>query len=146
MLSITSIKKGIVIDHISPGIGYEIFKLLELDKVDYRVALIINADSKKYEKKDLIKIENEINIDLKALSLLDENLTVNIIEEEKIIRKIPLTLPNEFEGIFNCKNPRCITKSERNITPKFSLVNEKKKQYKCEYCDHFLEMEWLWKY
>ncbi len=141
MLRITSLKKGIVIDHIKPGMGYKIFKLLELDEADCRVALIINADSEKLGRKDLIKIENEIDLDLQALSILDENLTINIIEDEKITRKIELNLPEEFEDIFSCKNPRCITNSERNIPNKFKLLDEKKKLYKCEYCDHFLEVE-----
>lgn len=141
MLSITSIKKGIVIDHIKPGNGYVIFKLLQLQKVDYRVALIINASSKKFGKKDLIKIENEIDLDLKALGILDENLTINIIEDEKIVDKIHVTLPETFEGIFTCKNPRCITGSEREIVHRFRLVNREHKLYKCDYCDHYLEIE-----
>ncbi len=141
MLSITSIKKGIVIDHISPGMGYEIFKLLELDKADFRVALIINADSAKFGKKDLIKIENEINLDLRALGILDENITINIIEDEKIKEKIDVTLPKMFEGIFKCKNPRCITSSERDIVQRFELVSDENRIYKCAYCDHLLNME-----
>lgn len=145
MLSITSIKKGIVIDHIKPGIGYEIYKLLELDKADYRVALITNADSKTYGKKDLIKIENEIDLDLTALAILDENLTINIVDDEKIVEKITLSLPEKFSGIFTCKNPRCITASERDVEHKFSLVDADKKLYKCEYCDHFLEIDKKWK-
>lgn len=141
MLSITSINKGIVIDHIKPGVGYEIFKLLELDKADFRVALIINADSKAYGKKDLIKIENEIDLDLTALAILDENLTINIVENEKIVDKIHLTLPKEFSGVFSCKNPRCISVNEREIEHRFKLVDSEKKLYKCDYCDHFLEIE-----
>lgn len=141
MLSITSIKKGIVIDHIKQGLGYEIFKLLELDKADFRVALIINADSKKYGKKDLIKIENEIDLDLQLLAILDKNLTINIIEEEKIIDKLELDLPDEFEGMFHCKNPRCITTSERDIIQKFKLHDKSKGIYHCQYCDHLLNME-----
>lgn len=141
MLSITSIKKGIVIDHISPGNGYEIFKLLELDKADFRVALIINADSKKFGRKDLIKIENEIDLDLRALGILDKNITINIIENEKITEKLVVDLPKMFEGIFKCKNPRCITSSERDVIQRFELVSEDKTIYKCAYCDHLLNME-----
>lgn len=138
MLSITSIKKGIVIDHIEPGMGYEIFKLLELHKVDYRVALIRNADSQKYGKKDLIKIENVIDIDFQALGVITENLTVNIIENERIKEKIDISLPTHIEGIFECKNPRCITTSERDIVQKFTLIDKESKKYRCDYCDHLL--------
>lgn len=141
MLSITSIKKGIVIDHIKPGMGYRIFKLLQLDKADFRVALIINADSKTFGKKDLIKIENEIDLDLTALAILDENLTINIVDNEKIVEKINVELPKEFSGVFQCRNPRCITVSENDVEHKFKLVDSSKKLYKCEYCDHFLEID-----
>ncbi|MDO5028646.1 MAG: aspartate carbamoyltransferase regulatory subunit [Bacillota bacterium] len=141
MLSITSIKKGIVIDHIRPGVGYQIYRLLNLDKADYRVALITNTDSKTYGKKDILKIENIIDMDLTALAILDENLTINFIEDEKIFKKIRVSLPEEFSGIFTCKNPRCISQSEREIVSKFSLVDSKSKKYKCHYCDHFLEMD-----
>lgn len=141
MLSITSVKKGIVIDHIKQGLGYEIFKLLELDKADFRVALIMNARSEKYGTKDLIKIENEIDLDLQLLAILDKNLTINIIENEKIAKKLELELPEEFEGMFECKNPRCITTNERDIVQKFKLLNKEQGIYRCAYCDHLLNKE-----
>ena len=100
MLNINSISKGIVIDHIKPGNGYEIFKLLELDKVDYTVALIINANSNKYGKKDMIKIENVIDIDLRVLGVIDSRLTINIIEDEQIKEKIEMVLPEKVEGYY----------------------------------------------
>ncbi|HZK09496.1 MAG TPA: aspartate carbamoyltransferase regulatory subunit, partial [Clostridia bacterium] len=78
MLNINSIAKGIVLDHITPGKGYEIFKLLELDKASYTVALIMNAQSKKHGRKDIVKIENVIDMDLRVLGILDEDITINI--------------------------------------------------------------------
>ena len=136
MLNINSISKGIVIDHIKPGNGYEIFKLLELDKVDYTVALIINANSNKYGKKDMIKIENVIDIDLRVLGVIDSRLTINIIENEQIKEKIEMVLPEKVEGFLVCNNPRCITTSERNIIQSFSLVDREKGIYQCDYCNN----------
>ncbi len=136
MLNITSISKGIVIDHIRPGIGLKIFEYLDLGRADFTVALIINASSKKYGRKDIIKIENEIDIDLTALGFLDPNITVNVIEDEVIVRKINITLPDRVENIIKCKNPRCITAEERDLIPKFILIDKDKSMYKCEYCDH----------
>jgi len=135
MLKITSIRKGIVIDHIKPGIGLKIFEYLKLDKAKFTVALIINATSEKLGRKDIIKIENEIDIDLAMLGFLDPNISVNIIEDGVIKEKINLKLPDTVEGIIECKNPRCITAEERDITHKFSLIDKKKGIYKCEYCD-----------
>ncbi|HHV38457.1 MAG TPA: aspartate carbamoyltransferase regulatory subunit [Tepidimicrobium sp.] len=141
MLYIDSISKGIVIDHIRAGGGFSIFKYLELDKADFTVALIMNAPSKKFGKKDLIKIENRIDLDLAMLGFIDPNITVNIIEDEKIVEKINLSLPRKVEGIIKCKNPRCVTSLERNIVHKFVLMDEEKGAYKCEYCDQIYSWE-----
>lgn len=139
MLSVTSIKKGIVIDHISPGRGYELFNLLNLDKADYTVALIMNAKSQQLGKKDLIKIENEIDLDFSFLGMLDDSITVNIIENERVTDKIQVKMPEYFEGIYKCKNPRCIVNAEREVIGKFELIDKESKTYKCVYCDHILE-------
>ena len=136
MLKITTISKGIVIDHIKAGVGLKIFNYLKLDKADFTVALIMNATSDKLGRKDIIKIENVIDIDLTMLGFLDPCMTVNIIQNEKIVDKIKLTLPEKLEGIIQCKNPRCITAEEREITHKFTLIDKEKGIYKCDYCDH----------
>lgn len=141
MLEITSIKKGIVIDHIKPGMGLKIFEYLKLDKADYTVALIMNASSQKYGRKDIIKIENTIDIDLNVLGFLDPNITVNIIENEVIIDKIKLAMPEFVEDIIKCKNPRCITTVEREITHRFKLIDQQNATYKCVYCDHIYKWE-----
>jgi len=135
MITINSIKKGIVIDHIKAGLGIKIFNYLGLDKAGYSVALIINADSKKLGKKDIIKIDNEIDLDFNVLGFIDPNITINIIEGENIMRKIKLNLPERVENVIKCNNPRCITSIEQEITHKFYLVDRKKGLYRCEYCD-----------
>lgn len=141
MLNIDSISKGIVIDHINAGYGYSIFKYLGLNKADFAVALIMNVPSKKFGKKDLIKIENVIDVDLTMLGFIDPNITINIIEDEKIIKKINLSLPERVEGIIECKNPRCITSEERDIVHKFILIDKENGIYKCEYCDQIYSWE-----
>lgn len=136
MLSINSISKGIVIDHIKAGLGVKIFELLKLKQTDFTVALIMNVVSNKLGRKDIIKIENKIDIDLNVLSILDANITINIIENERIREKLSLTLPKKIIGIIRCTNPRCISNSERNITQSLALVNEEKVLYKCDFCEH----------
>ncbi|SHH39380.1 MULTISPECIES: aspartate carbamoyltransferase regulatory subunit [Tepidibacter] len=135
MLNVNSIKRGIVIDHIKAGCGYKIFKHLGLHKADYSVALLKNVNSNKLGKKDIIKIENEIDIDLTVLGIIDPNITINIIEDEKIKDKINIKLPKKVKGVFKCKNPRCITTVENIKEVEFILVNDEKKEYKCEYCE-----------
>lgn len=141
MLNINSIQNGIVIDHIKCGMGYEIFKLLELDEADYPVALIMNVVSKKKGKKDMIKIENVFDVDLGIIGALDDEITINIIENEKIIDKKVVELPEEVEDVLHCSNPRCITSTERNIKHRFKLIDKEHKKYKCIYCDHIYEFK-----
>jgi aspartate carbamoyltransferase regulatory subunit len=135
MLKVESIKRGIVIDHISAGLGYRIFTELKLDQVDYTTALIRNVPSKKLGKKDLIKIDNVVNLDLDMLGLLDPNITIVIIEDELVHEKIKLSLPKKVHGILKCKNPRCISTVEKIEDIAFYLVNPDTHEYRCEYCD-----------
>ena len=112
MLEITSIKNGIVIDHIEAGKGLNIFNYLELDKNNYSVALIINADSKKLGKKDIVKIENCEKLDYTVLGLLSPTITICEVKDEVIVNKVKPTLPEKVQNIIKCKNPSCITKVE----------------------------------
>ena len=134
MLEITGIQKGIVIDHITEGLGYKIFKELKLHKRPYKTALILNVASKKLCKKDLIKIDNQIDLDLDVLGLIDPNLTITIIDEGRVVEKKKIALPKQVTGILTCNNPRCITSVEAAETT-FYLANEATKEYRCEYCN-----------
>ncbi|GMQ59159.1 aspartate carbamoyltransferase regulatory subunit [Vallitalea sediminicola] len=135
MLKINGIRKGIVIDHIKAGLGYKIFKELKLDEADCTTALIKNAPSNKLGKKDLIKIDNVIDLDLNVLGLIDPGLTITIIDGEKIVDKIKLSIPKKVVGILKCNNPRCVTTIEKTEDITFTLVDAEKKEYSCEYCD-----------
>jgi aspartate carbamoyltransferase regulatory subunit len=135
MLEITSIEKGIVIDHIQAGYGIQLFNYLKLDKAEYTVALIHNAFSKIMGKKDIIKINNAIDIDYDFLGLIDPHITINIIEDGKITQKVKLEVPKVVKNIIICKNPRCVTSIETYFDQVFHLVDKEKRSYRCEYCD-----------
>ena len=90
MLNVDTIKNGLVIDHIQAGLGWRVFKWLGLDKANFATALIMNASSGKSGKKDIIKIDNIINIDYSVLGFIDSNITVNVIQDSKIARKIKM--------------------------------------------------------
>ena len=135
MLNIEKIRNGIVIDHIKSGQGIRIFNWLGLDKSPNTVAFVVNASSRGMGRKDIIKIDNTIAINFNLLGLIDPNITVNIIEDEKVTEKITLKLPEKVENVIVCKNPRCITSTEKYTPHIFYLENPEERTYRCEYCD-----------
>jgi aspartate carbamoyltransferase regulatory subunit len=135
MINIAKIKNGVVIDHIKAGQGIRIFNWLGLDKARYTTAFVVNASSTVMGRKDLIKIDNHIDINFDLLGLIDPNITVNIIESEQITEKYQLKLPERVENILKCRNPRCITSTEGYIPHVFRLANPETRMYRCEYCD-----------
>ena len=136
MLNVGAISEGFVLDHIQAGKSMEIYKYLQLDRLDCCVAIIKNARSSKMGKKDILKVECPIDfLDLDILGFLDPNITVNIIRDEKVIEKKMLQLPAEVKNIIKCKNPRCITSIEQGLTHVFVLTDMEKRVYRCRYCE-----------
>ena len=134
MLNIDSMENGIVIDHITAGRAMRIYELLELDKLDTCVAIIKNARSSKYGKKDIIKIEGVLNIDLDVLGFIDDNATVCTIVNGKLASKTKPPLPKKLVNVISCKNPRCITSAEP-VDQIFTLCDEASHRYRCIYCE-----------
>lgn len=135
MLNISGLNQGVVIDHIQAGGAMKIYEYLNMEKLDCQVAIIKNAKSNKMGRKDIIKIEGPIQIDLNVLGILDHNITINIIENNEIVRKHTLELPNEVTNIIRCKNPRCITSIEQELPHKFKLTDRENRIYRCIYCE-----------
>lgn len=129
------IKDGIVLDHITAGRGMEIYDVLKLGELDCSVALIVNAESKKMGKKDIIKISAPIELDVQILGVIDPNITVNIINDSKVVKREKIELPERITGIIKCKNPRCITTTEQELEHVFKLCDEDNKVYRCIYCE-----------
>ena len=135
MLNIDSLQKGIVIDHIKAGMSMKLYDLLELDKLDCCVAVIKNARSSKYGKKDIIKIDGRTDINLDILGFIDHNITIDIIEDGEIIEKRSLVLPKIVKNVIKCKNPRCITSVEEGVEHVFQLCDDETQRYRCIYCE-----------
>ncbi|MBQ9632557.1 MAG: aspartate carbamoyltransferase regulatory subunit [Lachnospiraceae bacterium] len=137
MLNISGIKEGYVLDHIKAGMSLQIYHDLKLGRLeDGMVAMITNAKSNKMGRKDIIKVECPINsIDLDILGYLDHNITVNIIQNDSIVEKRPLTLPKEIRNVIRCENPRCITSIEQELDQIFILSDPEKEVYRCKYCE-----------
>ena len=141
MIEITSIKDGIVIDHIKQGHGMEIFEKPNLSELEDEVAIILNAKSTKNGKKDILKIANNIDINLDIVSIIDPSATINIIKNEHVVDKLALRLPTVARGILKCQNPKCVSTSERSVDSEFNLIDEKEKTYSCAYCGHIYDVE-----
>jgi len=135
MINVSKLKEGIVIDHIRAGHGYKIFQQLGLDRLDDVVVLMRNVDSEKMGKKDLIKIESNLDLNLEVLGLIDPDVTINYVKDGVRVNKVSLTPPQTVTGILTCRNPRCITNQENITDVKFHLVDTSTNQYACEYCD-----------
>ena len=135
-MNIDSIQNGVVLDHIQAGKSMEIYKYLQLDKLDCTVAIIKNARSGKMGKKDILKVECDINqLDLDVLAFIDHNITVNVIKDCEIVEKKVLILPKTIKNVIKCKNPRCITSIEQELPHIFFLADEQKEVYRCKYCE-----------
>lgn len=134
-MKIDSIKNGIVIDHITSGNGMKLYQLLGLDELDCSVAIIKNVVSKKTGKKDIIKIDADINIDMDILGYVDPDVTINIIRDGRVSEKSKIELPEILKNVIFCKNPRCITSCEHEIEHIFKLSDREKRIYRCAYCE-----------
>ena len=133
MLNVGKIEEGFVLDHMKAGKSMEIYKIMQLGKLDCSVAIIKNAKSKKSGKKDIIKIEHTTDVDFDVLGFIDPNITVNIIRDGKIAEKKHMHMPQQVVNVVQCKNPRCITSVEQELPHVFKLVDGDK--YRCIYCE-----------
>lgn len=134
-MNIDSIKNGIVIDHIEAGRGMEIYSLLRLDLLDCPVAIIKNVASQKMGKKDIIKVDAEINLDMDILGYVSPDATVDIIKNGELCEKKKMTLPKKLTNVIHCKNPRCITTTEQELPNIFNLTDSENRVYRCAYCE-----------
>ena len=136
MLNVGKIEEGFVLDHIKAGMSLSIYHHLQLDKLDCTVAIIKNARSNKMGKKDILKVECDINmLNLDILGFIDHTITVNVIKDGEIVEKKELVLPKEIRNVIKCKNPRCITSIEQELEQIFVLTDPKNKVYRCKYCE-----------
>lgn len=134
-MKVDSIINGIVIDHITAGKGMELYQFLKLESLDCPVALIKNVSSKVMGKKDIIKIDADISIDLDAIGYVDPDATVNIIKNGELVDKKKLNLPQTITNVIKCKNPRCITTTEQELDHIFKLTDKENRVYRCIYCE-----------
>lgn len=134
-MKVDSIRNGVVIDHIAAGSGMRLYDLLGLDGMDCSVAIIKNVASKKMGKKDIIKIDADIDVNLDVIGFVDPGATVNLIREGVLVEKKAMELPEKLVNVIRCKNPRCISTCEQELKQVFHLTDRKNKIYRCLYCE-----------
>ena len=138
-MNIDSIKNWIVIDHIQAKKGMEIYEALNLKDLDCSVAIITNAKSDKMERKDIIKIDKDIEINMDMIGFIEPNATINIVKNDKLVDKYNVKLPEKIVNLAKCQNPRCITSVEQELDQVFVLSEREKKKYRCKYCEMSLK-------
>lgn len=134
-MEVTSIRNGVIIDHVPAGQALKVLEYLKIDPEDTRLALIMNTSSERFGSKDIIKIETERHIDLDVLGFLASRATIDIVRGGVIVRKIQPSLPNHVVNVIACANPRCVTTSEPGIDQMFHLSRTEPVEYRCDYCD-----------
>ena len=134
-MTIDSIHNGYVIDHIPAGSAMALYTHLGLERLGCPVAMIMNAQSKRMGKKDIIKIDGDLDLSLDVVGYLAPGATVNVIRDGKLLEKRTLDLPEQLTGVIRCRNPRCITSTERDLPAAFRLTDRDKRVYRCVYCE-----------
>lgn len=134
-MEVTSVVNGIIIDHVPAGTALTVLEYLNIDPARTKLALIMNADSPTYGSKDIIKIEDAVDVDLDVLGLVARTATVGIVRDGQIVEKRHPRLPEHIVDVITCRNPRCVTTTERGIKQMFHLAHSERQEYRCDYCD-----------
>ena len=134
-MEVTSIRNGIIIDHVPAGTALKVLQYLNIDPTSTKLALIMHTDSRQYGSKDIIKIEDAGDLNLDVLGFIARQATIDIVRGGKIVRKEKPNLPEHMVNVIKCKNPRCVTTTERGIDQMFHLVHSERQEYRCDYCD-----------
>ena len=134
-MNIDSVRNGVVIDHITAGNGARLYELLGLDSLTCTVAFIRNVPSKKMGRKDIIKVDGDVSLNLDVIGYVDPAATVNMIRDGELVEKRTIEMPLQLINVIKCKNPRCITSCEQELDHIVRLTDREKKVYRCIYCE-----------
>ena len=134
-MNIDSVRNGVVIDHITAGNGARLYELLGLDSLTCTVAFIRNVPSKKMGRKDIIKVDGDVTLNLDVIGYVDPAATVNIIRDGELVEKRNIEMPAQLVNVIKCKNPRCITTTEQELDHIVRLTDPDAKVYRCIYCE-----------
>ena len=134
-MNVDSIRDGIVIDHIAAGNGMKLYRLLGLEQIDVPVAMMTRVPSGKLGRKDIIKIDAELPVNLDVIGYVDPGATVNRIRNGELVEKRQIGLPERLVNVLRCKNPRCVSTCEQELDQIFVLADRERREYRCQYCE-----------
>ncbi|MFX0080166.1 MAG: aspartate carbamoyltransferase regulatory subunit [Candidatus Hodarchaeota archaeon] len=142
-LKIDKISKGTVIDHIDAGYALTILGLTGLDETKNLITIGVNVSSKKYQTKDIIKIENVFlnETQMQQISILSPNASISLIENYKVIEKKKVKIPEIIKKLILCVNQTCISNSDEPIDSEFLVLEEKPLKIQCAYCERIYKLE-----
>jgi len=132
---VTALRQGTVIDHLPPGMAIKALEVLGHGG-DGVVTMGMYLSSKKWGKKDIIKIENkELTArEVATLALLGPHTTISIIRDFKVVEKIPIAIPEEIVAVLRCPNPSCITNHDA-VSTTFLVDTPEPLVVRCRYCE-----------
>ncbi|MGD0953857.1 MAG: aspartate carbamoyltransferase regulatory subunit [Methanotrichaceae archaeon] len=137
-LRVKPIKNGTVIDHIAGGQALNVLKILGISgTTDATVSVVMNVESSKLGKKDIVKVEDrelkeeEVN----RIALIAPDATINIIRDFLVIEKHLVDLPDLIIGVVRCQNPSCISNTEEPIESRMLVKTKNPVVLRCVYCE-----------
>jgi|MonGeyMetagenome_1017769.scaffolds.fasta_scaffold321302_2 aspartate carbamoyltransferase, regulatory subunit len=143
-LIVSKIRDGIVIDHIPVGRALMVLRVLRLRGGEGRIALVMNVESRRLGRKDIVKIEGkELGDDeLNLISLIAPTATINVIKDYAVVKKFQVKLPDVVKGVVKCRNPRCITNQPReDAVATFKVIRSDQPLLQCLYCGTYLTID-----
>ncbi len=135
-LQVAALRDGTVIDHIPSDKLFSVVSILGLEHVSSKITIGNNLLSQKLGLKGIIKIADRFFDDdeINQIALVAPNCLLNIIRDYQVTEKRQVRLPDDFQGICKCANPKCITNNEPMLT-RFHVLGEDRKIFKCHYCE-----------
>jgi aspartate carbamoyltransferase regulatory subunit len=135
-LRVSAIKEGTAIDHIPADKLFKVIDILGLNKINNTITFGTNLESKTQGKKAIIKISDKFFKDkeINKIALVAPNAKLNIIKNYEVVEKKIIEIPDTFEGIVKCVNPKCVTNVE-NVKTRFTVIDKDDLKLKCHYCE-----------
>ncbi len=142
-LLVRRIREGTVIDHIPAGRALTVLRILGITgREGYKVAVVMNVESHKLGKKDIVKIEGRMlsPSEVNKIALVAPSATINIVRDYKVVEKQKVSLPDRIDDILSCPNPTCITRQPReHLVSRFRVLSRRPVRLQCIYCGTILD-------